>query len=113
MARKKKPAKDPPGRDRLLHAAERRVVKAARPTMAKKPAKKAGPPEERYPHVARWCNDHGWIEVGYEWQDKLFARALNEGGLVWGGEGPYATLDDALHALEEGLAAFMAENGLL
>ncbi len=66
---------------------------------------------ERFPNVAIWCNRHGWIEVGYEWQDKLFARALHEGGLAWGGEGPYATIDEALRALDGGLEAFMEENG--
>jgi hypothetical protein len=68
-------------------------------------------PAERYPNVAIWCNRHGWIEVGYEWQDKRYARALHEGGLAWGGEGPYATIDDALRALDDGINALIEENG--
>lgn len=68
-------------------------------------------PTERFPNVAIWCIRHGRIEVGYEWQDRLLARALHEGGLAWGGEGPYATIDDALRALEGGIKAFMEENG--
>ena len=79
--------------------------------MARKKANEAGPPAERYPHVARWCRQYGWIEVGYEWQDQLFARAVHEGGLVWGGQGPYPTIDEAMRALDEGIMDFMRENG--
>jgi len=66
---------------------------------------------ERFPHVARWCNKHGRIELGHDWRDGLFARATHDGGLAWGGEGPYATIDDALRALDEGIKAFMEEHG--
>ena len=76
-----------------------------------KTIKGTDPPAERYPYVARWCDQRGWIEIGHEWQDKLFARALHEGGLAWGGEGPYATIDDALRALDDGIKTFMEENG--
>jgi hypothetical protein len=34
--------------------------------MARKRTKATDSPAERYPHVARWCNQHGWIEVGFE-----------------------------------------------
>jgi hypothetical protein len=43
-------------------------------------------PAERYPSIARWCDQHGRIELGHDWQDKLFARALHDGGLAWGGK---------------------------
>jgi hypothetical protein len=79
--------------------------------MARKKTRPIEPAAEQYPHVARWCKQYGWIEVGYEWQDTLFARAIHEGGLAWGGEGPYPTIDDALRALDNGISAFMKENG--
>ena len=79
--------------------------------MARKRTKATDSAAERYPHVARWCNQHGWIEVGFEWQDALFARAIHEGGLAWGGEGPYATIDDALRALDDGIRDYTQENG--
>lgn len=69
------------------------------------------PSAERFPNVAIGCNRHGWIEAGDQWQDNLFARALHEGGLAWGGEGSYVTIDDALRALDGGIKAFMEENG--
>lgn len=79
--------------------------------MARKRTKQPDPSFEQYPHVARWCNQYGWIEVGYEWQDKLFARAMHEGGLAWGSEGPYTTINDAMRALDEGIRDYMRENG--
>jgi hypothetical protein len=80
-------------------------------TMARKRTKPPVPSPEQYPHIARWCNQYGRIEIGYEWQDKLFARALHEGGLAWGGEGPYPAIDDALRALEKGIRDYMQKNG--
>ena len=79
--------------------------------MARKRTKATDSAAERYPHVARWCNQHGWIEVGIEWQDEWFARAIHEGRLAWGGEGPYPTIDDALRALDDGIRDYMQENG--
>src|SRR5207244_3093774 len=38
--------------------------------MARKRTTKADQPLERYPSIARWCDEYGWIEVGYEWQEK-------------------------------------------
>jgi hypothetical protein len=78
--------------------------------MARKKRTEANQPLERYPAIAHWCNQYGWIEVGYEWQDKLFARAIHEGGLAWRGEGPYPTIDDALRALDDAIRDYMQEN---
>jgi hypothetical protein len=38
-------------------------------------------------------------------------RALESGGMVWEGRMVYATLDSALQALDDALAAWMKENG--
>jgi len=69
--------------------------------------RKSEPPAERYRYVARWCDQRGWIEVGHEWQDKLFARALHGAVLAWGG----TTIDHALRALDDGIRDFIEENG--
>jgi hypothetical protein len=53
--------------------------------------------EERYPHVASWVED-GWIEIGRDDCARPFVRALDIGGLVWEGDGPYASIDAALRA---------------
>lgn len=64
--------------------------------------------EARYPHIASWVQD-GWIEVGHDDCGRAFVRALDIGGLVWEGDGPYANLDEALRALDAGIAAWLEE----
>ena len=64
-----------------------------------------------YPAIARWASGYGWVEFGIEGPDRPFVRALDEGGMVWEGEGKYETLDKALRAMEAGLTEFMREQG--
>jgi hypothetical protein len=64
----------------------------------------------RYPNIASWVQD-GWIEVGRDDCGRSFVRALDIGGLVWEGDGPYASLDEALRALDAGIAAWLEETG--
>lgn len=66
--------------------------------------------EQSYPYIARWVAD-GWIEIGYTDYGQSFVRALDEGGLVWEGEGPYPSLDAALQALEAGIIEWLREQG--
>ena len=66
-----------------------------------------------FPTIARWASGYGWVEFGIDGLDRPFARALDEGGTVWEGEGPYETLDEALGDMEEGLARFMEEEGFI
>lgn len=65
--------------------------------------------EARYPHIAHWVRE-GWIEMGRDDCNRSFVRALDIGGLVWEGHTQYATLDEALHALDAGIAAWLKEN---
>jgi hypothetical protein len=39
-------------------------------------------------------------------------RAIDEGGMVWEGQTHYATIDEALAAMEEGLGEWMKAQGL-
>ena len=64
----------------------------------------------RYSHIAQWVSD-GWIEIGRDDYNRSFVRALDIGGLVWEGNTEYATLDEALQALEAGIAGWLKENG--
>jgi hypothetical protein len=64
--------------------------------------------EARYPHIASWVQD-GWIEMGRDDCSRSFVRALDIGGLVWEGDGPYGSIDDALRALEAGIGAWLEE----
>src|SRR5262249_18328527 len=66
--------------------------------------------EARYPNIASWVQD-GWIEMGRDDCGRPFVRALDIGGLVWEGDGPYGSLDEALRALDAGIAAWLEEMG--
>ena len=56
--------------------------------------------ESQYSSIALWVNERGWIEIGSDEFSTSFVRALDEGGLVWEGNDEYASLDDALRALD-------------
>ena len=70
------------------------------------------PFEEADPHVARWVMTQGWIEIGQDDWSRSFVRALDMGGMVWEGDSSYRSVDDALHAVEAGLAAWMRQQGI-
>lgn len=65
----------------------------------------------RYPQIVEWVLRFGWIEVGHDHDNNSFARALDEGGMVWEGEYRYPTVEAALQALNDGIAAWRAESG--
>ncbi len=76
--------------------------------------KPAAPPpdtfEAHYPNIAAWVQD-GWIEIGRDDYSRSFVRALDIGGMVWEGAEEYGSLDEALEALEAGIATWMEEQG--
>lgn len=65
--------------------------------------------ERAYPHIARWVETHGWIEIGADAYLSSFVRALDEGGMVWEGAASYPTLDAALRALDTALQDWLRE----
>ena len=73
----------------------------------KKPKKETF--EQTYPHVTKWVKGRGWIEIGQIDGFSNFVLALDEGGMVWEGQGKYKTMDEAFNALEKGLSAWMKE----
>jgi hypothetical protein len=108
------------------------VTRHVRPTSLEPKVKRASPPrrlrgrsggspsdketsaafetfEVRYPYISSWVQD-GWIEIGRDDCGRPFLRAMDIGGLVWEGEGPYASMDEALQALEEGIAEWLEEH---
>lgn len=70
----------------------------------------AGSFDARYPHIAGWVQD-GLVEIGYTDYARSFVRALDEGGMIWEGAHRYASLDEALAALDAGIAAWLEESG--
>ena len=67
------------------------------------------PFEEVYPNIARWVTIYGWIEIGQDDYSSSFVRVLDEGGMIWEGSDDYETLDEAMQALEAGLAEWMRQ----
>jgi SOS-response transcriptional repressor LexA len=59
--------------------------------------------EVKYPHIAGWIMA-GWVELGRTDYSRSMARALDEGGMVWEGKTSYASVDELLSDLNEGIA---------
>ena len=69
--------------------------------------------EERYPHITRWVEVQGWVEIGQDEYSDSLVRCLDPGGMVWESQAEHTTLDTALQALETELECIMEEYGLL
>jgi len=64
-----------------------------------------------YPHITAWVREEeGWIEVGSDEFSFSFVRAVYGGGLAWEGKPTYPNMDEALRALDAGIAAWLSEN---
>ena len=85
--------------------------KTARPEIsASTPSAETSPFEKAYPNIANWVMSDGQIEIGLDDYHRSFVRALDEGGMVWEGGPRYATLEEALLALDAGIAKWIEEN---
>jgi hypothetical protein len=69
-----------------------------------KKKEKKSPLAETYPNVAEMIFSQGYIELGYDPNTDTYARALDEGGMIWGGGEENMTIEELLEALEEGIA---------
>lgn len=38
--------------------------------------------DDRYPNIAWWCQEHGWIEVGSDEFSSSMIRVLDIGGML-------------------------------
>jgi hypothetical protein len=61
--------------------------------------------------IARWIEEHGWIEIGNDEFSTSLIRALDPGGLVWESDSDINAIDDALAALEGALTDWFEQNG--
>ena len=67
--------------------------------------------DEMFPTIARWISqEEGWVELGADHYSRSLARALYGGGMVWEGTDEYGSLDEALRAMEEGIASWLEEH---
>lgn len=67
--------------------------------------------EQTYPHITRWVKGYGWIELGSDGMSPSWARALDEGGLIWEGGDPSQPLEDTLQELDTALATWLRRIG--
>ena len=67
--------------------------------------------EEKYPYVSAWVLD-GQIEIGYGEYDDVFIRAIDAGGVAWGSDAKFSSMDEALSALDRGIADWCEEMGV-
>lgn len=67
--------------------------------------------EEKYPYVSAWVLD-GQIEIGYGEYDDVFIRAIGAGGVAWESNAKFSSMDEALSALERGIANWCDEMGV-
>lgn len=67
--------------------------------------------DEMFPTIARWISqEEGWVAVGADDDSRSLVRALYGGGMVWEGKGDYKSLDEALRAMDRGIASWLDEN---
>lgn len=67
-----------------------------------KETKKAA--DATYPNIARWVDAYGTVEIGYCSQTDSQVRVINEGGMLWGSQPSYDSLDAALADCEQNIA---------
>jgi hypothetical protein len=79
--------------------------------MGRKKKESDSPLAAAYPNVADLVQDGGYIERGWDYNTGTYARALDEGGLLWSGGEEGMTLEALLEALDEGIAQFNQEVG--
>ena len=65
-----------------------------------------------YPHLARWVEAFGWLELGQDDFSSSVIRILDTGGLIWESEDHYDSLDAALREAEAALVAWSKQEGI-
>lgn len=63
---------------------------------------------QQYPTVASWIKEDS-IEITHEFRRDIVARASDEEGVIWEGDG-FRTLDEAMQALETGIKKWIKDN---
>jgi hypothetical protein len=59
--------------------------------------------EATFPNITRWVKEFGDVQIGYDRLTDTFIRAVDEGGMVWGGGSRFGTIDEALDQLERAI----------
>jgi len=67
--------------------------------------------DELYPHIARWVQGGGWIELGWDDCRRSLICVLDIGGMLWEGEEQYDSVGAAMDEAEAFMAQWRKENG--
>lgn len=67
--------------------------------------------EKQYPNISAWVYD-GQVQIGYSDYDNSFLQVTDAGGVVWESDQSYASLDEALAAMDAAIADWCAEQGI-
>jgi hypothetical protein len=68
--------------------------------------------EATYPAITRWVKEFGRVEIGPDELMENFVKAIDRGGMPWGGKGEYESIDEALRDMDDGIKAFLEAQGL-
>jgi hypothetical protein len=68
--------------------------------------------KQQYPNIDRFTHEIGWIEIGQDEMTSAFVRAFDLGGIVYAGKDSYPTLEAALQDLDQGIKAYLDEQGI-
>lgn len=96
---------------RIPRAAAQSVTDARKRPGSRQPRRgvKTAAFAEAYPHLSRWVEGSGWIEVGDDGMRPSMIRVLDEGGMIWESASHYANVDEALRDAEAAVARHMRE----
>jgi hypothetical protein len=67
---------------------------------------------EQYPHINRFVEERGWIEIGESEYIDSFVRAYDYGGTVYEGKSSYSTMELALQDLDKHIKAYFEDLGI-
>ena len=68
--------------------------------------------EEQYPHINRFVEERGWIEIGESEYIDSFVRAYDYGGTVYERKSSYPTIEAAFQDLEKHIKAYFEDLGI-
>ena len=68
--------------------------------------------EQQYPHINRFVEERGWIEIGESEYIDSFVRAYDYGGTVYEGKSSYPTIEAAFQDLEKHIKAYFEDLGI-
>ena len=66
---------------------------------------------EKYPYIDAWVQD-AKIEIGYGEYDKVFIRAIDQGGVAFESSTKFSSMEEAFTALDKGIAKWCKDIGL-